>query len=205
MGKRVGIKQGRPTQNLQGMTFDLLRVISFEEMRGTDGNQHAYWRCLCKCGRENVVRGSALTSGKAKSCGCYRSTSIRQYNTGRRNPDPWLAEMNVYVYHVGWDQRKRGSAHKTWQLTRDEFVSLATGNCRYCGREPSGNPQTRLLRNMGVKKNGIDRLDNTLGYEPGNCVTACGDCNRQKCTMTLSEFIENTRKRYEHLKATGFL
>lgn len=200
----MGSKMGRPIVDLQGRTFDQLRVLGFEGLRGPQGNQHAYWRCLCRCGQETVVRGSALTGEKAKSCGCLRAASVRKLNTARRHADPWVAEMNTYVYHVGWEQRRRGSTHKTWDLTLEQYIALVRAPCHYCGEPPGAKPHTRILRATGIKKNGIDRLDSTLGYEPANCVSACGDCNRQKGTMSVPQFIENTRKRFNHLRAKGF-
>ena len=113
--------------------------------------------------------------------------------------------MNVYVYRVGWDQKRRGATNKMWALGLKEYTALVTAVCFYCGREPSTQPSSRILRSMGIKRNGIDRTDSTKGYETGNCVTACGECNREKGTLTLAEFVEATRRRYEHLKKNGLI
>jgi len=45
--------------DLKGMKFGRLEVISKEENRGS----HFYWRCVCLCGTETVVRGSHLKAG----------------------------------------------------------------------------------------------------------------------------------------------
>jgi 5-methylcytosine-specific restriction endonuclease McrA len=39
-------------------------------------------------------------------------------------------------------------------------------------------------------QSGIDRIDNTLGYNIENCVSCCKDCNRAKSDKTLNEFKE---------------
>ena len=37
--------------------------------------------------------------------------------------------------------------------------------------------------------NGIDRVDNTKGYQVNNCVASCFICNKAKGVMTQSEFL----------------
>ncbi len=79
-----------------GKQFGKLTVLRHEKyIKG----QH-YWRCLCSCGNETVVRQQYLSSGKARSCGClakdnlidpdnqFKGTSIRhiQGTTGERKP-----------------------------------------------------------------------------------------------------------------------
>ena len=66
-------------------------------------------------------------------------------------------------------------------------------------------PHVLQLREAGIKRGGIDRLDSTNGYDRDNCVPACRYCNYQKGTMTFEEFVENTQRRYEHLKTNGFI
>lgn len=58
--------------------------------------------------------------------------------------------------------RHRG---RVWSLTAGEFYALISNPCYYCGDK---------LNTFGV---GLDRLDNSRGYEPGNVVPCCGDCN----------------------------
>lgn len=49
-----------------GQRFGKLLVIDYVEKR----NGHQMWLCRCDCGAEVVKRGSNLTSGHTKSCGC---------------------------------------------------------------------------------------------------------------------------------------
>jgi len=47
--------------------------------------------------------------------------------------------------------------------------------------------------------NGIDRLDNDLGYVPGNVVSACGRCNKAKLTMPVGDVLAWVKAVYENL------
>lgn len=60
--------------------------------------------------------------------------------------------------------RKAAARGKTWELPRETYEALVEEPCEYCGA-PTG---------AGV---GLDRLDNSRGYEPGNVVPCCGPCN----------------------------
>lgn len=44
--------------------------------------------------------------------------------------------------------------------------------------------------------NGIDRVDNSVGYVLSNCVPCCSTCNRMKGTMSSEEFKEKIKLIY---------
>jgi len=54
-------------ENLIGKEFNSLRVIAFSHK---DQYGSLMWLCRCQCGRETVVRSTALKRGDIKSCGC---------------------------------------------------------------------------------------------------------------------------------------
>ncbi len=72
--------------NLLGQKFGRLSPIAFEKCQG--GRRG--WRCVCDCGKEVVVRESALLGGERTSCGCKKRESHpyrgkpRQDLTGQR-------------------------------------------------------------------------------------------------------------------------
>jgi hypothetical protein len=62
-----------------GQTFGFLKVLNRAE---PDAQRRARWNCVCDperggCGREPVVRGHSLTSGKTRSCGKCHGTEAR--------------------------------------------------------------------------------------------------------------------------------
>ncbi len=70
------------------------------------------------------------------------------------------------VFKVSENRAKR--LGHTWSLSPDEYASLRDESCTYCGSIPEANK-------YGV---GLDRLDNSKGYEPDNVVPCCGPCNK---------------------------
>ena len=54
-------------RDITNQTFNNLTAIKFV---GNDNNKHALWLFKCKCGNEVVKRGTNVTTGHIKSCGC---------------------------------------------------------------------------------------------------------------------------------------
>lgn len=74
-------------------------------------------------------------------------------------------------------------------LTREQVGSLIKEPCSYCGRM---NSNRRLVQSTKGDEyfpyNGIDRVNNNLGYVLLNCITCCKICNYAKKDMTMTEF-----------------
>lgn len=68
-----------PLCDLTGQRFGKLVVTKRDETRG---GVKCYWWCVCDCGTEKSVRGTHLSSGNTKSCGCLRN--IREDLTGKK-------------------------------------------------------------------------------------------------------------------------
>ena len=81
----------------------------------------------------------------------------------------------------------------SFELTLCEFESLVTKPCFFCGRPPSQKKSKYLF-------SGIDRSDNTMGYEPNNVRPCCGICNRAKNAMPEAEFIQWILQVADHLR-----
>ena len=62
-----------------------------------------------------------------------------------------------------------------FNLSYDEFIGFWEKPCFYCG--------------TGIDGIGLDRKDPKLGYNIGNVVPCCGQCNRAKTIQTTDQFI----------------
>lgn len=75
-------------------------------------------------------------------------------------------------------------------LTREEFDELRTHPCVYCGGE---------LPNSGGT--GLDRIDNDLGYIPGNVLPSCWWCNQTRNDLFTIEEMKLLGKVIAEIKA----
>ena len=76
-----------------------------------------------------------------------------------------------------------------FELTPKQVKNLTSQNCYYCGIPPQKTIQNRKCSRGQYTYNGIDRIDNSLGYLENNVVTACWECNIGKSTQTLKGFL----------------
>lgn len=95
-------------KNLIGQKFNRLTVINYFAPKAKIG--HAYWVCICDCGKEKIVRASHLKTGSVKSCGCYASEvfskKLKEYATserhkGKGNP-MWKGRKTKYASIHTW-------------------------------------------------------------------------------------------------------
>lgn len=72
-------------------------------------------------------------------------------------------------------------------ITFEEFVAIVEKNCFYCNNFPPLGYGTWLDWSK-FNYNGIDRVDNNLGYINNNCVSCCKYCNAAKSNLSLVEW-----------------
>lgn len=143
-------------EDLIGQMFGRLTVIATAENQGS----HRRWLCQCECGAQKEVIHGSLKRGLIRSCGCLRKevTTIRMTSHGSAG------------------RGKRTRAYGIWSgmLARCGIES-ATGFAQYGGVGvlvcERWHAFANFLADMGEPPAGmsIDRRNNELGYEPGNC------------------------------------
>lgn len=72
--------------------YGRLVAKEFIEKRGI----HQYWRFLCDCGQEKIIRRNAVATGNTSSCGCFdkkRPWNAKHYCSGERLYDLWIGMM----------------------------------------------------------------------------------------------------------------
>jgi hypothetical protein len=165
-----------PTKDLRGKVFGRLRVMKFDGYRRFKGGQNrpngasrGMWLCQCECGNTTIVETSSLTTGNAKSCGCLQRHRASEAKTGTI-PKSRLrlgeSEMRRTFRNCRRTALKKGFA---FELDVETFHRITRSNCHYCGAEPAGFSKTGRAFGPYVH-NGIDRVNNNLGYLMSNCV-----------------------------------
>ena len=155
-----------------------------------------WWICKCICGSYRSATSSMLVRSTVKSCGCMNFTS--PHGNSKYLDNPSEATINSRINTYKQSARRRGLL---WELSNIEAKNLMLANCLYCGSPPrtmknvystkSGihrSVNTNHVNGAYINLNGIDRVDNVLGYTIANSVSCCWYCNRAKHNLSLNEF-----------------
>ena len=170
------IKIGRPVKDLTGMNFNELTVLQFWGIK----DKVAYWECVCSCGKEIIVQGSRLISGKTKSCGHLKHRKIKKSLIGQKfgrltvisqdnnNPKYWYCECDC-----GSGIIKRVYEH-----------NLLKGATQSCGCLQKEKVRESLLKDLKGKRFGrwvVLDLDEKLTKEKRDTYWICKcDCGTVK-------------------------
>lgn len=187
--KSCGLKQCvNRTKDLVGQRFTLLTVISEDENSKGITSRCAFWKCQCDCGTILTVPSNQLSSGRTKSCGCAKGEWISQNNS---------ISIKERVENQVYAEYKQNAAKRYLEffLTKEEFVSFMYGNCFYCDSPPLNcMRKQKVTGEESHQFNGIDRVNNEIGYTLDNCVSCCKLCNHAKNNLSKEEFISLAKK-----------
>jgi len=89
--------------------------------------------------------------------------------------------------YTSYDVYKKNCArirNKDFELTKEEYLVYQEKDCYICGKKSMYDEHT----------NGIDRVDDNIGYVTWNCKSCCKTCNYMKGSRNLSEFIEKCKQ-----------
>jgi hypothetical protein len=172
-----------------GQVFNYWTIIDFSK-------EKRKYHVKCICGNTSYVSSSTLKSGKSKSCGCMQKQNVHKKI---KNSNYLSIRKKIYGNYMRAAKRRNYS----FDISFDEFSSLITENCYYCGQEPNMTYKygrttkiNQFIEYDEFKYNGVDRIDNTKGYTDDNCVSCCKICNNSKSTLDLSEWKEWIEKVY---------
>lgn len=189
-----------------GQRFGRWTVLHYVSTKPVSDENHteAQWWCRCDCGVEKVVRGGNLQSGGSLSCGCLsreRAVVVAKLNFAERIalntlPVGRASALSIYRAYIKGAKIRNLS----FELSLDSFLKLTSSECAYCGAKPC-RVSIRKRTNGPWIYNGIDRVDNTLGYIPGNMVPCCYRCNSAKQNHTLANFFDWIHRIYSRKEA----
>ncbi len=147
------------------------------------GSDKVFWSCVCDCGHISDVNSQNLR-------GLHPCKKCLKYSVKISSREAVLRTMFSEYRRVA------SNAKRSFSLSIEQFRALVESVCFYCGNEPklraSHGNKKKLIRWHPV--NGIDRVDNHLGYESSNCVPCCVRCNRAKLEMSGREFVLHCQK-----------
>ena len=161
--------------NLSNKRFGSLLVISDG---GRDAHGAVLWRCKCDCGKSTLVRGSSLTQGSTRSCGCGVTCAARRARTH--------GQSNAPLYRSWQSMKSRCNNPKN-----ADYRNYGGRGIVICLRWSSSFEAFSADMGPSFFENAeLDRKDNNGPYEPGNC-------------RWLTHSAQQRNKRSNHLVAIG--
>lgn len=147
--------------------------LTVKEYVGNNKHRSAMWKCLCDCGKEIIVKGCQLRSGKTKSCGCFQkelaSQNVMNYNKSTQYKPP------SHTIHG----LRHTRIYQTWCRMKQRCNNQNSDNYKYYGGrgikvcdEWNENFVSFYDWSMchGYSDDlTIDRIDVNKGYNPDNC------------------------------------
>ena len=174
--------------------FNWLTVIGLESIHTSPcGRKQRMWLCRCDCGNTCIVSESNLKNGSTKSCGCWKSKRLKQYNMIHNG-------TNDRLYKI-WKSMKRRCNNKN----DSHFKYYGGKGISVCKEWDKYEPFKKWAYLNGYNEDSefgectLDRINNSGNYEPSNCrwanrVTQANNTNRNHIVslnghkMTIAEF-----------------
>lgn len=158
--------------DITGQVFGRLTAVYF--IPNKNGIKNG-WFCECICGNNKVIVSSDLRAGKTTSCGCFHKEVVsKQFSTHGQSGHP---------LHTVWTGMKARCYN-----VKDEFYHHYGGRGIIVCQEwknDFGIFFQWAIENGWQKGLEIDRENNDLGYEPGNCRFVTGRVNVYNRSNTL--------------------
>jgi len=143
------------------------------------------WRCwwaACSCPQKTLrsMTTHALQVARRNNGGCGSACDRPKGSSG--------------LTHLFEAQKRSAKARgHAWKLSVEEFGALVREDCFYCFAPPE--IQERDVRQWGAfVRNGVDRVENEIGYVVSNCVPCCPICNFGKRNKTLLAFARHHQR-----------
>ena len=153
--------------DLTGRRFGKLVVLGRDYSREY---HRPFWKCICDCGNETIVKGSSLVCGSTKSCGCLKHQVIHGDAVGGHR-----SRLNS-IYHSMISRCYIASTHS--------YKNYGGRGIEVCSEWRNNYQEFKrwALSNGYADDLSLDRIDVNDDYNPNNCrwVTWEEQCNNKR-------------------------
>lgn len=150
-----------------------------------------------RCHRTNFNRVVTSNNGPR----CSSGTRISHGLLGKPKTSMWLSRGESGFNKLLAILRSNARSRKLdYSLDRDYVRALVLDDCFWCDGSPADvgkfvSLDRKVITPAAAKHSefgpciGIDRMDNSVGYVPGNVVPCCHDCNWAKSNLSLAAWL----------------
>ena len=162
-----------------GKVYNKLIILKYDKSI----KNHKYYICSCTCGKEKSIALDNIKGNRIKSCGHVKSENEEDYGIDG-------SSKNLF------NKYKRQAKYRNLEFSIDylSFCKLTSSACFYCGQLPITNYTYR--NKPPYIYNGIDRVNNLLGYTQENSVACCPICNFMKGNKNQDDFFKKIKEIY---------
>ena len=138
------------------------RLIAIRPI-GKAPSRHIIWECKCDCGKTKNVLSYQLTTGRVRSCGCYKDEISKQVNTKH-------GDLESRLYKV-WKYMRRRCNNPNC----NEYKYYGAKGVKVCEEWSDYRNFKKWAIENGYDENApfgkctIDRINPYGDYEPDNC------------------------------------
>jgi len=150
---------------------------------GYNKHHQRHYEIECICGTKHICTSYNLRRKKNQKCKVC----------SRNNPLSPIKDLYDSYKH----DSKRRSRNYEFLLTFDQFKELVKLPCFYCGIEPIQEIKNKYFSS---NYNGLDRINNDIGYLFNNVVPCCKSCNTAKHAMSFEDFLQWVNRVYKHIQ-----
>lgn len=158
--------------DLTGLKFGKLTVI---KRMPNNQNNKAVWLCKCECGKEAVIIGSRLYTGKTKSCGC-----LTVEKTIERSTKHGQGHSHLYGTRMNMIDRCTNPRNKSFNYYGGRGIKVCP---EWLNKETGVQAFTDWAMANGYQDGlTLDRIDTNGDYSPDNCrwVTMAVQCTNRR-------------------------
>lgn len=161
-----------------------------------DKNEGLY-TLICKCGNTSSGASDFVTTKIANiMSNGYSACQHCTFNYQKILKEEKSLNDTLYTFKDVYREyiKKSKARDLDFHLTLEQATELFKSNCFYCDNLPSNN--RRRASGNTINYQGIDRIDNSIGYLVDNVVPCCKYCNSFKMDRSYDDFIKHVKKIY---------
>jgi hypothetical protein len=163
--------------DLTGEKFNKLTVLELSRIIP----KRSYWKCLCECGNEKIVRADSLKDGSIKSCGCLKKEQ------DKINLDTRTHNQTRTKLYKAWCNMKR----RCYDKNNIGYNNYGGRGIQICNEwKNSFISFKEWAYSNGYKDDlTIDRIDVNGNYTPNNCKwsTFIEQCNNRRSNILIED------------------